>query len=299
MGRSLRLNQEARWGLIFALPWIVAFLVFTAYPILLAVKMSYLDINLLQVEKARFVGFDNWVRAVQDPVFWKALFNVVYNQAIFISLSFVVAMVFAALLKEIRYGGTFFRTMYFLPVVTSVTVAMLIFKFIADPQGPIQQSLIEMGLLEKPVFWTFSKWLPMPILAIFNTWKWFGVQLLIFLGGMLSINPEILEAAAVDGAGAWTRFRRITLPLLRPQIIFVLTMNLINGLQMFTEVFLTFDLYGGPYGSGLTPVLYIYTKGFTEMEMGYAATLGLFLAAIIFVAQQLQSRILTRQTAGE
>jgi ABC-type sugar transport system permease subunit len=296
MARSRGLNQEARWGLIFASPWIVSFLVFTAYPMLLAVKMSYLDVNLMQVEKAKFVGFGNWIRAVQDPLFWKALFNVVYNQGIFIALTFVVAVTLAALLKDVKHGGAFFRTMYFLPVVTSVTVAMVLFNFITDPQGPMQQGLVHTGLLAKPIVWSFTKWLPMPMIAIFNTWKWFGIQLLIFLGGMMSISPEVYEAAAVDGAGGWLRFFRITLPLLKPQIIFVLTMNLINGLQMFTEVFLTFDLSGGPYGSGLTPVLYIYGKGFAKMEMGYAATLGLLLAVVIFIAQQIQSRILTKST---
>jgi multiple sugar transport system permease protein len=299
MGGGRRLNQEARWGLIFTLPWVVAFLVFTAYPMLLAVKMSYLDINLMQAEKARFVGFGNWARALHDPLFWKSLFNVAYNQAIFITLSFAVAILFAALLREVKFGATFFRTMYFLPVVTSVTVAMVVFNFAVDPQGPIQQGLIHMGLLAKPIVWTFTKWLPMPILAIFNTWKWFGVQLLIFLGGMISINPEIYEAADVDGATGWTKFSRVTLPLLKPQIVFVLTMNLINGLQMFTEVFISFDLSGGPYGSGLTPVLYIYGKGFTRMEMGYAATLGLLLATIIFAAQQFQSWLLQRNSFGQ
>lgn len=299
MGFSRRLSKETLWGYFFMSPWIVAFLVFTAYPMLLAVKMSYLDINLMQTEKARFVGFDNWIRAVHDPLFWKALFNVVYNQAIFIALTFVVAIFFAALLKDLKWGGSFFRTMYFLPVVTSVTAAMLLFNFITDPQGPIQQGLVHMGLISAPVVWSFTKWLPMPVLAIFNTWKWFGIQMLIFLGGMLSINPEIYEAAQVDGVGAWARFSRITLPLLKPQVVFVLTMNLINGLQMFTEVFLTFDLSGGPYNSGLTPVLYIYAKGFTRMEMGYAATLGLLLATIIFIAQRLQSRVLNREPAGE
>lgn len=134
----------------------------------------------------------------------------------------------------------------------------------------------------------------MPVLAVFNSWKWFGIQMIIFLGGLLSIDKEIYEAARVEGAGWWTQFIKITLPLLKPQILFVLTMNIINGMQMFTEVFMVFDLNGGPYNSGLTPVLYLYKKGFNDMSMGYAATIGLLLAIVILILTTIQWKIVNR-----
>ena len=258
--------------------------------------MSFQDISLVEPEKARFVGLENWVNAIQDPMFWKSIFNILYNQTIFIALSFTLALGLALLLKDITKGASFFRTVYFLPVVTSVTAAMIIFQFLSGTNGPGQQLLMSLVLIDKPFNWAFSKWLAMPALATFNSWKWFAIPMLIFLGGLLSINREVYEAAKVDGAGWWKQLLSITLPLLKPQILFVLTMDIINGMQMFTEVFMTFDLKGGPYNSGLTPVLYLYDKGFNDMSMGYASTLGLLLAVIILVLTTLQWKLINRKS---
>lgn len=262
------------------------------YPIILAFKNSFLEINLLEPEKAKFVGFENWIKAAMDPLFWKSIFNIIYNQSIFIALTFIIALVFALILNEIKFAGSVFRTIYFIPVITSITVAMIIFNYLSGTSGPIQQLMLKWGWISEPVFWRMSKWLPMPILAVFNSWKWFGVQMIIFLGGLASIDKQVYEAAAIDGS-TWTKtLFSITLPLLKPQIVFVLTMNIINGLQMFTEVYMNFDLLGGPYNSGLTPVMYLYGKGFDKMQMGQASAIGLLLAAIIFLLTKLQSRAL-------
>ncbi len=258
--------------------------------------MSFLDINMVQPEKATFVGIGNWIEGIRDPLFWKSVFNILYNQSIFIALTFAISLGLALLLKEVTKGAGVFRTIYFLPVVTSVTTAMIIFDFLAGSGGPVQKMLLTVGILNAPINWTFDKWLPMPILAVFNSWKWFAIQMIIFLGGLLSINKELYEAAKVDGAGKWTQFFKITLPLLKPQILFVMTMNVINGMQMFTEVFMIFDLKGGPYNSGLTPVLYLYEQGFNQMSMGYASTIGLLLAIIIMIMTIIQWKIINRES---
>ncbi len=287
-----KLSSKQKWGYFFITPWIVFFLVFMIYPIILAFKNSFLEINLLEPEKAKFVGFENWIKAAMDPLFWKSIFNIIYNQSIFIALTFIIALVFALILNEIKFAGSVFRTIYFIPVITSITVAMIIFNYLSGTSGPIQQLMLKWGWISEPVFWRMSKWLPMPILAVFNSWKWFGVQMIIFLGGLASIDKQVYEAAAIDGS-TWTKtLFSITLPLLKPQIVFVLTMNIINGLQMFTEVYMNFDLLGGPYNSGLTPVMYLYGKGFDKMQMGQASAIGLLLAAIIFLLTKLQSRAL-------
>lgn len=280
------------WGYIFILPWVLYFCVFQIYPMFLAFKNTFLDINLLQPERSRFVGIENWLSIVFDKLFWKSFLNIIFNQSIFILLTFVLGLMFAILLNEIDIGGSFFRTVYFLPVITSITVSMVIFSYISSPEGPIQQLFSKYGIIKSPVFWKFEKWLPMPVLAVFNSWKWFGVQMIIFLGGLVSIDQQVYEAADIDGANWATKFFKITLPLLKPQIIFILTMNIINGLQMFTEVFMNFDLYGGPYNSALTPVLYLYAKGFDQMKMGYASTIGLSLAIIIYVLTTIQQKII-------
>ncbi|WP_243734406.1 carbohydrate ABC transporter permease [Photobacterium lutimaris] len=195
------------------------------------------------------------------------------------------------MLNEITFLSSLFRTVLFIPVVTSITVAMIIFDFIAGPSGPIQSLMMDWNLLDSPIFWKFEKWLPMPVIAVFSAWKWFGVQMIIFLGGIASINRSLLEAADIDGAGWWRKITKIILPLIKPQIVFVMTINVINGLQMFTEVFMNFDLQGGPHNSALTPVLHLYQTGFEQMKMGEASTIGLLLAIVIFVLTMLQLKL--------
>ncbi len=285
------LSARQKWGYLFVFPWIIYFSVFLLYPILLSFKNSFLDINLLNPANASFVGFGNWLEIAGDFLFWRSMFNIIYNQLIFIIISFIIGLSFALLLNEVKSGGAVFRTIYFLPVITSITVAMIIFDFLSGPQGPVQSLLINLGILDKGIFWRFSKWLPMPILAVFNSWKWFGVQTIIFLGGLNSINPRLYEAADVDGAGWFKKLFSITIPLLKPQIVFVITINIINGLKMFTEVYMNFDLYGGPHHAGLTPVMYLYAKGFDKMMMGDAATIGVFLAAIIYILTMIELKL--------
>ncbi|AGB40243.1 permease component of ABC-type sugar transporter [Halobacteroides halobius DSM 5150] len=285
------LSKKQIWGCFFVLPWIIYFTLFLAYPMFLAFRNSFLNLNLLTPAKASFVGFGNWIEAASDPLFWQAMFNIVYNQTIFIILSLVLGLSFAVFLKRITTGAAIFRTVYFLPVITSITVAMIVFKFISGPEGPIQAFLLKWDIIKEPVFWKFSKWLPMPVLALFNSWKWFGVQMVIFLGGLSSIDQQLYEAAEIDGASWFKQFVSITLPLLKPQIVFVLTMNIINGLQMFTEVFMNFDLNGGPYHAALTPVLYLYSKAFDDMQMGDASAIGILLAAIIYALTMLEMRV--------
>lgn len=287
-----KLSTKQKWAYLFISPWVIYFAVFLIYPILLAFKNSFLDINLLQTEKAQFVGFQNWINAACDPLFWKSMFNILYNQSIFIALTFVISLTLALILSEVSKFGSLFRTIYFIPVITSIMVAMIIFNYLSGTGGPIQQLLMKTGVISQPVFWRMSKWLPMPVLAVFNSWKWFGVHMIIFIGGLAAVDRQLYEAAALDGASWIKTFFSITLPLLKPQIVFVLTMNIINGLQMFTEVFMNFDLLGGPFNSGLTPVMYLYGKGFKDMQMGQASTMGLLLAAIIFSLTKLQDKIL-------
>ncbi|MGF1823749.1 sugar ABC transporter permease [Vibrio splendidus] len=282
-------------GYLFLAPWIVYFAVFLIYPFFLSFESSFLSVNILMPENTKFIGLTNWITVVTDFLFWKSLFNVVFNQVIFVSLSFVIGLGLALLLNEIKFLSSMFRTIMFIPVVTSITVAMIIFDFVSSPSGPIQNTMVGAGLLSEPVFWKFEEWLPMPIIAVFSAWKWFGVQMIIFLGGIASIDKSLFEAADIDGASWWRKTKKITLPMIMPQIVFVMTMNIINGLQMFIEVFMNFDLNGGPYQSALTPVLYLYQTGFEQMKMGEASTIGLMLACVIYLLTMMQLKITSKE----
>ena len=278
-----RMRRNA-WGYLFVLPWVVLYLAFGIYPLLLSFYLTFFNYSFTNPGALEFVGVGNWIRGLFDPLFWRSLFNITYNQVIFIVLKNLLGLAVALLLKQALKGGRIFRTIYFMPVVTSVVVLMTIGQYLASPGGPIQ------NILHINVFWQSTVWLPMPVIAFINTWKWFGISTVIFLAGLLAIDQQLYEAASLDGAGAWDSFLSITLPQLRPQIFFLLVVDLINGLQMFTEVFTLYDLGGGAYHQALTPVLYLYGQAFGESNIGYASVLGLLLALIIGILTVLQFR---------
>lgn len=288
-----KISPSRMWAYLFLSPWVLYMITFLLYPFLIAITNSFKSFDAIDKFHIQFTGFANWVRVVKDPMFWLSLGNVVYNQLIFITLSFLIAFTTALLLSSNRKVDSFFRTIYFLPVITSVTAAMMVFNNIVGAEGPIVALLLKLGIIDSPFLWTYSKYLAMPIIAIFSSWRWFGTQMVIFIGGIASIEQSVFEAAALDGVSPFRKVWNIILPMLKPQIVFVLTMNIINGLQMFVEVFMTFDPMGGMYHSGLTPVLYLYYVAFSSptKDIGYASTIGIMLAVIIFVATTIQLRI--------
>ncbi len=296
--RSWERARRHWWGYLFVSPWVILYLIFGVYPLILSFFLTFFNYSFVNPENQTFVGIGNWVRGISDPLFWKSLWNIVLNQALFIILKNGIGLLTATLLYRVPYGGSFFRTIYFLPVITSTVVLMTIGDNLFSPGGPLQRWLIDAGVLQAPVFWKSLDTLPMLIIALINTWKWFGISTVILLAGMYSIDPRLHEAAAVDGASEWHLFRYITLPQLRPQLFFLLVVDVINGLQMFGEVFsIGFSVYGGANNQALTPVLYLYATAFDRSNMGYASTIGLLLAYIIAGLTLLQFRFVPAEQA--
>jgi ABC-type sugar transport system permease subunit len=282
---------QHRWGYIFVAPWVLLYLVFGIYPLVLSFYLTFFTYSFVRPQDLAFVGLGNWINGLRDPLFWQSILNILYNQAIFIVLTIGLGLGTALLLKQIRWGGRIFRTIYFIPVLTSVIVLMTLGQYIVSPTGPIQSMLVRLGLIDGPVFWQSSFWLPMPVIALINTWKWFGYSTVILLAGLYTVDPQLYEAASLDGANSRQQFRSITLPQLMPQIFFLLVVDIINGLQMFAEVYALFDIYGGNRQQALTPVLYLYAQAFDRANMGYASTLGLQLAALIAFITIIQFRL--------
>lgn len=285
-----------RLGYLFVLPWVLIYAVFGIYPLLLSFYLTFLDYSFVRPEDMAFVGMGNWIRGLTDLLFWQSIFNVFYNQTIYIVLKNGLGLVTALLLKQVTWGGRIFRTIYFLPVLASVIVMTTIGNYLVSPAGPLQGLLVRFGIIENPIFWQASFWLPMPIIALMNTWKWFGISTVILLAGLYAIDPQFYEAASLDGATAWQKFRTITIPQLMPQIFFLLVMDFIYGLQMFAEVFALFDIGAGNAKQALTPVLYLYAQAFDRSNMGYGSTLGLLLAALIALVTVLQFRFVKQET---
>lgn len=281
------------WGYVFVSPWVILYLIFGLYPLVLSFYLTFFNYSFVTPENRTFVGVDNWLRGATDGLYWKALYNIALNQAVFIFLKNGLGLLIATLLFQVRRGGRLFRTVYFLPVITSTVVLMTIGDNMVSPSGPVQRALIDLGLLSEPSFWKSQNTLPMIVIALINTWKWFGISMVVLLAGMYGIDPRLYEAAAVDGARGWQMFRYITLPLLRPQLFFLLIVDVINGLQMFTEVFsIGFNVYGGINNQALTPVLYLYAQAFDRSNVGYASTLGLLLAFLIALLTVVQFKFI-------
>ncbi len=289
---SEKINKNDNlWGIAFVAPWILHFIILMVYPFIISIKTSYFNINVTIPERKQFLGFGNYIELFKDPMFFKSIFNTVYYVIFYIAFILIVGLFFAFLLYEIGRGKVFFRTTYFLPFLISPVVLALLWQALFGEYGPLQQFLIQNHLIKELIRMSNNRWLPMPLLATLNTWKWFGVNTLIFMAGLSSIHKEIIEASQMDGASWLKQVFKIRLPLLKNQIVFCITVNLIGAMQMYAETSLAIDRYGGQYNQMLTPVMHLYNEAFMNMRMGYASTIGIVLSLIIYICTMLQLKI--------
>ncbi|MEW1842913.1 sugar ABC transporter permease [Nonomuraea angiospora] len=275
-------------GLLFVLPVLVLFLIFRIFPSLGAAGMSLTNWNI--GGDWEFIGADNYARLLDDVNFWLSLRVTLVYVAIYVPLTLLVALGTALLLNQVVFMRGLFRGMLFLPYVTSFVLAGIIWRWIYEFDGLIN------GLLAKadlgPVAFLEQSAVILPALAVVSVWKGFGYSMLILLAGLKSIPSSYLEAATVDGAGAWQRFRRITLPLLKPTIFFVVVIETISAFQTFDTVYVMTG--GGPARATYTLIFGIYDHGFRSFDFGYAATWGMVLFAIVLIVSLVQRRFLDR-----
>lgn len=275
-------------GLLFVLPVLVLFLIFRIFPSLGAAGMSLTNWNI--GGDWEFIGTDNYARLLDDVNFWLSLRVTLVYVVIYVPLTLLVALGTALLLNQVVFMRGLFRGMLFLPYVTSFVLAGIIWRWIYEFDGLIN------GLLAKadlgPVAFLEQSAVILPALAVVSVWKGFGYSMLILLAGLKSIPSSYLEAATVDGASAWQRFRRITLPLLKPTIFFVVVIETISAFQTFDTVYVMTG--GGPARATYTLIFGIYDHGFRSFDFGYAATWGMVLFAIVLIVSLVQRRFLDR-----
>lgn len=276
-----------KWAIIaaFLLPSLLPLTLFTLGPMAASLGISFLSWDLLTAPE--FVGANNYVDLVGDSDFWAAVGHTFSFLALYLPLVFIGGLAIAlALNRGIRAIG-FFRGLYFLPVVTSWVVVALMWKWLLNPGGGLVNEALAVIGITGPGWWTDPVW-AMPSIVLATAWKDLGFVMVIFLAGLQSIPDTYYEAARVDGATGWARFRHITFPLLSPSSFFVLTISLINGFQVFDQVFVMTG--GGPAGSTTVLVEQVYTNAFRYSEMGFAAAMSWALFAIIIVFTALQFR---------
>ena len=289
-----RSRREARAGFAFVAPALALIAVFFVVPVVTGFLIAATDFDIYAVgdpTTTRFVGFANFTALLHDPVFWRALGNTFYFVLVGGPLTVAVSLAAAILVNArlVRFKG-FFRTVYFAPVVTTMVAVAVVWRYLYHPRfGLLNQLLAAIGVA--PVNWLGDPRWAMPAIILMSVWKSFGYNMIILVAGLQSIPKTLYEAARVDGAGFWQQLRRITLPALRPMLVFVGVITMIGFFQLFTEPYVLTGGTGGPLNSTLSLVMYMYKQGFRWWNIGFGAAVALVLFLIILAGTLVQLRL--------
>ena len=278
-----------RTAYLLILPALLGYLVFWTYPVLFAFVASFTKYDNLRMVWQSDI-FYNYARAFRDPMARQAFFNVLRYTSLTLGVGQVLALILALALNSLRRGTAVYRTIYYIPIVTSVVAVAAIFRWLfgGDAFSPVNQFLKALTGLG-PVRWLWEPNLVIPIIALVSIWMGLGFNAIIWMAGLKAIPPEFYEAARIDGATNWRQFWSITLPLLKPVAVFQIVMGFIGSMKEFGLVLTMTD--GGPGGASMTPVLMIYKYGFARLQMGYASALAFLLTLILITATILQFRL--------
>jgi multiple sugar transport system permease protein len=279
--------REYRAACILLFPATLGLLLFAFLPILQALQVSFYDAPLLAPRRT-FIGLENYTTALQDPVFHKALWNTVVYAGGVVILQVPVALGLALLIRETIPGIGFFRSTYFLPVVTSLVVVSTVWKIMYHTDNGLINSVLR-TLSVSPQPWLTSPGHALWSLVIIGVWKEVGFSMLVLLGGLQNIPLDFYEAAAIDGATGWRSFWQITLPLLRRALLFVLVLTIINAFKLFIPVYVITE--GGPADSTQTLVFYIFQSAFRYFKLGYASALSFLLLGLVLLLTAAQFRV--------
>ncbi|HJQ83541.1 MAG TPA: sugar ABC transporter permease [Candidatus Binatia bacterium] len=279
-------------GWLFVAPALAVIAAFFVVPVVASLALSFTDFDVYALAdpgRLRIVGLGNYVRLLHEPRFWLALGNTAYFVVVGGPLSIAVSLGAALLLSSrlTRWKGLF-RTVFFLPVVTTLVAVAVVWRYLYHPRhGLLNQLLAFAGV--GPIDWLGDPRWAMPALILLAVWKNFGFNMIVFLAGLESIPEKLYEAARLDGAGAWQRFRHVTLPMLAPTLAFVTIITMIGYFQLFAEPYVMTQ--GGPAGATLSIVLLMYEEGFRWWNVGAGAAIAFVLFAIVLALTLVQLRL--------
>lgn len=276
-------------GFGFLLPNIIGFLIFVFIPVFVSLVLSLYEWDLFHDPK--FVGLSNFVTLFKDPYFWKYLWNTLYFM-IGIPVGMAVSLFMAVAMNQKLRGIVFFRTMYFLPVISSMVACALLWRWIYNPDFGLLNALLKMLGVANPPAWLSSSKYAKPAIIMMCVWKNAGYNMLLYLAALQGIPESLYEAADIDGANNFHKFWHVTVPLLGPTHFFILIMSVIGVFQMFGEIFMMTQ--GGPGGSTTTITYYIYNNAFQWFKMGYASAISWVLFAMMFAVTMIQWKYLAR-----
>jgi len=294
--RRRRLRDNLR-AYLFVSPWLIGLLVFTAYPMLATFYFAMTNYTILT--PPRWIGLANFERMfTKDPLFWKSAWNTTYFTVVAVPLQLIVALTLAMLLNTGVRGIGFYRTAFYLPGLMPAVASGLLWILLLDPSlGQVNLGLEAIGLPR--LGWLRSVTWSRPALILIALWSGTGAPMLIFLAGLKEIPQSLLDAAMIDGANAWQRFRHVTAPLLTPTIFFNLLIGIINSFQVFAIAFVAIGASGaqtqtaGPLNSLLMYMVHLYRSAFRHFDMGYASAMSL----VLFLILVLITLVLVRSTS--
>ena len=284
-----RLNKRRNhWGYMFITPFFVVFALFGLYPIIYTFRLSFQRWN--GFTPAINVGFQNWIRLMEDATFPLSLTNTVkiwlYDFIPQLGIALLLAMIFT--FKKI-HGMNLFRAVYYLPnLITAASIGLLFNILFNGDKSTINQLLMKLGLLNAPVAFYKSRAITQGISSYILWWMWFGYTMILIMAGITSIDSTLYEAAELDGCSTWQTFHLITMPLIRPTILYITITSIIGGIQIFDVPANLTNLAGDPQKAILTTSMYVYQQGFKNTALGYASMLSvmqfLIIAALSFIA---------------
>ncbi|WP_248736138.1 carbohydrate ABC transporter permease [Neobacillus rhizosphaerae] len=267
-------------------PAFLLILIFTVYPVISSFILSFQEVR--GIEKS-FVGFSNYSRLFHDPVFYKSLLNtfqiLIVQVPIMLTLSLLIA---AGLHSSMLKGKAFFRISYFMPAITALVAASIVFMILLDEHFGIVNYFLSFVGVDSIPWLTTPFWAKVSVIIVM-TWRWTGYNMVIFLAGLQNIPSELYEAASIDGAGKVKQFFLITIPQLKPVFIFTVVMSTIGTLQLFDEPFILTN--GGPNSATMTITLYLYETGFKFFEFGYASAIAYVLVLITAIISWIQMKL--------
>ena len=273
-------TTEAVWGYFFLLPWLIGLVVFTVGPLLGSIFLSFTKYDVLSPPK--FIGLTNYAMALfGDPLFWPSLARTFEYSVVVVPLGLIGSLMLAMLLNRGMKGTNTFRAIFFLPSLTPTVALALLWTWLFHPTvGPINVGLHYLGI-EGPGWLTSQQW-ALPAIILITLWStWGGSTMIIFLAGLQGVPDALLDAAEIDGAGRWSRFLHVTLPMISPTILFNLVLGVIGALKVFTLAFVATN--GGPSYATWFLALHIYNQAFKYFRMGYGSSLAWIFALILFV----------------
>ncbi|MCA0294845.1 MAG: sugar ABC transporter permease [Actinobacteria bacterium] len=287
------MRRQAVSAWLFLCVPIVLFVVFLLVPIAWALYLSFTDYAV--IGDTTWVGAANYVRMWTDPYFWIALRNTTVYTLLYVPLGLVIALGTALLLNRDSAAARVFRTLFYIPVVSSTVATASIWFWLLNPQYGIFNVVLGWFGIDGPAWLYDSKW-AMFAIVLMSVWAGFGANMIIFLGGLQGVSPDLKEAARLDGANAWQVFWHVTLPGVSKTTYLVATLLIIAAFQVFDQAYVLTK--GGPGNSTLTLVYYIYNQGFGSLKMGYASAISFVLFLIILVFSLVNARVSNAKADG-